>query len=269
MPAVRPLIAPWPDIDVQPTPTQLAAPEGALFKWGLSYPSLYSLPGDSEVETHQLDFPAVFPLSTDDLLARADQYTAYAAENGSEVLLYAVYEKPIWEIQVPDHICAHFLGQSFCFDNPFGGQLIQAGWQYRIYMVTRDFAAPMASADARPFLPVLTFGTLIGYSVLVGLLGIVLAGLFEVFTGKITLKELVNNLRTIYKVPGEIITPPLIFGGAGLAVGLGIVLVAGAILLPRFAASTSVGVSRKEGPSAGVTIGAGGAPARAPTPRRR
>ena len=208
-----------PDADLgMDTPSFAVGPEGATLIKAFGYPNYFSLQGGDPINTYQSDFYAAQVLGYNLFGTALDSISDQAWANGEEVLAYFVYQKPVLEIAVPDQFC--FLDQ--CWTPPFAGQTIVSGYQYRVWVLTRDIVYG-------PFPKAVQGSVLLAIVIIAGLVALLpqLVGLVQVLEGKLTWGQFAqqpNLVEKIIQAPGDNVARaeaglaiPLLFLGGGLA----------------------------------------------------
>ena len=241
-------------VDVTPNvPTFATGPEGSILIKAYAYPPYFTLQDAEEVNTLEVDFYAVEALGIDPFQAALNQIENEAWNQGQQVLAYFVYQKPIVELSVPEQFCVGDL----CITPPFAGQTVVSGYEYRIWLLTRDVVYGPFPSAVRPFIPVA-----LAVVIIAGILLIIpqIVGMVGILTGKVSWGELKNPqfspLERVLDKPGDNIVRaeaglaiPLLFLGAGMG-GL-------AYLLTRLN-SQSISVSQPTPGGGRVTVAGSG-----------
>ncbi len=220
-------------------PSDALPPPDFRLKESYAYSAYFDVQPGEEVDLTTTGFTSYAILGIDLIEPVLQQLGITLAEQGQELLAWAIYEKPTFDISVPNQIC--ILDQ--CFTPPFAGDNLVSGYDYYLYFISR--AAPVASASTRALVPLLLAAVA---SLLIVAFGFVL--LWKWSTGAVTLKQVTDVAGEVFKAPGrglgevtQGITTPLVVGG----IFLGLMAVA-------FPLITNVQVHAPIGPA---TISAG------------
>lgn len=199
-------------------PTFAVGPEGSQLVKAFAYPAYFYNP-PLEANTYQVDFFTVEFLGNDPIGAYMDQVALQAGEAGEAVIAYFVYRVPILDISIPDQFC---LGD-LCWTPPFAGQSVVSGYQYRLWIITKDIPPFFQAVRGSPVL----LAIIIVSAIMLLLTQVV--GLGGILSGKVPWSQLKEQspIDRILDKPGDNIVraelglavPLFFFGGAIAAFG--------------------------------------------------
>lgn len=239
-------------------PTFMVGPEGSRLVSAYAYGSYpFVSPGDN-MHTIQLDFVSPFKISQQQIVDAISSVQQRFQDGGETVVVFALFERQDFDVGIPARVCFF----DYCFTPPFAGTRVLTVYSYRLWIMSYIWRT--ASLAVRPMIGALGI-IAIAIAIVIVLAGI--AGFTAFAEGKITWPELQDTVQEIIKAPGENIKEALSpLNWAGM--GLGLILVGAAIVIPVL--SAKVGVSVPVGQARIETeVAAGGGAAPAPPRRRR
>jgi len=223
------------NIEVQDSQaTQFGGQEGAVFRYAYSTSLALSLPAGSQVDTIQHDFGSYSKLGVDQLRAMKDKFLAFAEENGSALVTMVVWESVLFDVVVPREFCVSFLGIRECFTPPFAGQSLVTSYAYRVWFVTVPRVGALA---VRPF--VWAAQVILALVALIYLTWPTIVGGIQVLLGRTTYESYRESTPDPIEKTGEHIEEAAKGAGSGAFIGLGLVMIAGGLLVPMAMSSTA------------------------------